>query len=57
MSDQGKPIMVTVNVVCESQQEAAKVAEVVSRTMLGLALDGLYASMSISHLEGCDHDG
>lgn len=45
MSDQ---LMVSVNIVTRSEQETVKVFEVLSRAAVGLALEGVYTSVSIT---------
>ena len=44
-------LMVSVNVVVKTQEAAVRVAELLSRTAVGLGLEGFYASMSITSTE------
>jgi hypothetical protein len=44
-------LMVSVNVVVKTQAAAVRVAELLSRTAVGLGLEGFYASMSITSTE------
>ena len=53
MSD-GKPILVKAVVLTDNPSHAARAAEVIARAASGLALEGLFISMSIGR--GSDDD-
>lgn len=49
--DHDQTCMVTLNMSCKSQDEAVQALETVSRTAIGLALDGIHANISIAILD------
>lgn len=49
-------IIVSLNVVCKDLHLLTKVSEVISRAGLGLALEGLLVSMSMSQYDNADSE-
>lgn len=49
-------IIVSLNVVCKDPHLLTKVSEVISRAGLGLALEGLLVSMSMSQYDNADSE-
>lgn len=48
-------IIVSLNACCENEEQAAQVAEVLSRVLTGVALDGIMISLNMQRIADDDN--